>query len=266
MASNLGDHVNVQTVGICTYFAPGAPGMPDTHRVVLVNASDPSRFPQSFRDRGVGAHVATMQILETDLAGELPESRDWLPIVHRGDGYVVWKLSGISLTIGNAVATRASATDTCIPHLRLYSAEGQLPPPGPAALGTDRELTACVFDHPPSVLQGKTLPPGGAAVGVLTILTSGTPVIVARPFGSTETVSFEVGAGAGITLANIPADSSIDKDADFLLHFLTLDAVPAGAQFPLEPFVCAPLDSSNLPLHIRIGELTVPGCSNSNYP
>lgn len=267
MSSTIEHHVKVQTIGICTYFEPAAAGLREMHRVVLVNASDPSRFPQTFRDLGVDAHEATLQILAEDFASSgLPPAREWFPIIRQDDVYIVWKLSGVIVTVENAVAAPASAPDSCVPHLRLFSAEGHLPPPGPATLVADREKTACWFDYPPSALEGKTLPPGGAAIAVLTIMTSARPTIVVRPFGGGEPVFFEVRSGAEISLSNIPADDSTDKNADFLLHFLTLNALPAAPTFPHEPFVCAPLVTRNLPVNLKIDELTVAGCSNSNYP
>jgi len=265
--------VTVSSFGICTHVNPQEDS--ETHQVVLVNARSKARLHEhrQLRENDVQPHDATLEILRRDLTQDA-EARAWFPIIFANEERVVWKLDGVFLRIANGVRT-VEGTHTppaCIPHLREYCAV--LPSMRREAVETAAK-TACIFEYPSSPYTGRSHnpnrnPDGGASVGVMTIGTSAPPILGVTSFDGDE-VSFPVLSGAAITIANIPRIVKDDKDADFLLHFLALDDIPEGARYPGEQLTDAffvpctkPVSTKNLPLHL--GDITTPGCSNSNYP
>lgn len=267
--------IAVSCFGICTHIHPEMDR--ETHRVVLVNASDKKRIDAhpAMKDRGINEHDATLQILRSDLRRE-PEARPWLPIIFMDATRVVWKLDGVFLSTNGVRTVEGPRTPPeCIPHLGEYCGPLPLPAPRDEAEGLETAAdTACIFQYPSCPYVGEShnpdnRPDGGAAVGVLTIGFTALPVLHAAGFTGGE-LSIDVQPGAEITISNIPKIVTLDKDADFLLHFLALSNVPEGARYPGEdPGVpirtCSrPWSSKNPPIHI--GDVSTPGCSNSNYP
>lgn len=266
--------ITVSFFGICTHIHPELDR--ETHDVVLVNASDSKRIDAhpEMKARGVTEHHATLQILRSDLREE-PQARPWLPIIFADEVRVVWKLAGVFLRTTDGVRTveGARTLPECIPHLHHYCDELPLPRTLTEGLETIAD-TACIFRYPSSPYSGKShnpdkRPDGGAAVGVVSIGTSSLPAIHAAGFKDGELV-IPVAPGAEITVSNIPKIVKDDKDADFLLHFLALGRVPPKARYPGEnpgdPIVVCPEPVSTKNLPINIGDISTPGCSNSNYP
>jgi hypothetical protein len=255
--------VKVQFFGICTHMEPQPHATVPAHwghRVVLVNASDPKSNPDP-RIQALNAHVARLQIKSADILGGAPAT-PWFPIVFNDGETIEWGLHGVVLGIGGALRLEAgSRMGDCIPHLRDCCIK--LPSAGPATHEEDRGKTACFFDFPVAEFAGK-LHGQGASMGVLT-LHAAHPTVEVRDFGlNGASLAFPIRAGAEVSVSNIPLDSHADKEEDFLLHFLAAEQMPVGPTIPPKGFTCAePLRTYNLPRNL--GDITGPGCSNSNY-
>jgi hypothetical protein len=258
--------VKCQFFGICTHFRPES--MPNAvdwlHRVVLVNASDPEAFrSEQPRLADVGPHVARLQILAADLIGP-PPATPWFPITFYDGLTVEWKLDGVTLSIGQAIPTvgTPSGVQSCIPSLSAYCGSPQISPAGPRSYEADKSKTACFFDFGSVNVEGRGIQ-GGAAVAVIPVFSDNPTMMVKRFDG--ETISFSIRAGSHISVSNLPEDKSVDKDQDFLLHFLTVHPFPLEAGYPTDSLGCLEmLETYNVPRHL--GDGTVPGCSDSNYP
>ncbi len=262
--------VTVRFFGICTHF--GADSMPPLeppitwyHRVVLVNASDPDSYrPASPHLDDVGPHKARLQLRKDDLVGEL-QVAPWFPITYYDGVIVEWALDGVILTMAEAdPAPEPSGMASCIPSL-TKPLLGLPLVPGPRAYETNRAGTACFFDFDPVVVQPEVLK-GGAVIAAIDVSSSKAPELVVTSFDG-ATLRIPLQPGAEISVSNIPDDPKVDKDLDFILHYLAVNLFPADPWHPTEGFEnCAkPLQSKrNLPRNLPL--LTTPGCSDSNYP
>lgn len=263
--------VIAQFFGVCTHiglveFVELAEEGFGDHRVVLVNASDQARIDSipKLRQHHVNAHVARLQLKAADMLELPPPAAPWFPITYWDTVTVQWALNGVHLSIGNAVSNPTEIPMQCIPHLSHFAKP--LPALGPATTGDDPVLTACHFDFPTSEFTGRRIGLG-AAVGVLTVATIENEVptsIIVRQFGTQETITIPIREGTEISVSNNPLDGTVEKDADFLLHFLATVEVPENATFPTRPPCPEPLHTYNPPLGGP--DVTGPGCSNSTYP
>lgn len=256
----------VQFYGICTHVMTEG-----KYRVILPNAGkariDDNRVLRGFC---VQAHVARLQIRSDDVVSPSPEP---------GSEYSTWPLDGVTLSIEGAKAPEVRADRQAgdeFPHLSAYSADRvELLPQlfdAPAPTRTD-----CIFKLPADVIPIPMRTEAGddhlrPTVGVVTIATP-TPTITIRPFDGRAESSITVRPETQITVYSYPATSSADdKNADFLLHFLSMTDVPAWSWFPPAPpwkECTAVIETNNAPVPPAgdPGEkFTGPGCSNSQYP
>jgi hypothetical protein len=267
------EHVTVQFFGICTHVESGSFDPPPTdwtHRVVLVRGDHRAieTHPQ-LRIHAPEPHVATLQILTRHLVhGQPLPSTPWFRKTPDTGDVAVWTIDGALLRIANAEESKLTPiTPTpadCIPHLKDRCTS--LPRLGRAAFGGDAELTYACFDFLPAPVEGRIFGKG-ASVGVVTVDVSGDAILEIRPIaGDDEPVVVVLGPDAEITVANIPPTAGMDKEDDFLLHFLATEGIPDSATPPpaLHEPACPKLVTDNPPANIDI--LTGPGCSNSNYP
>jgi hypothetical protein len=259
------DFVRVQFFGICTHMAPQPRATEPAHwghRVVVVNASDRTRWQHVPELSNVVEHHARLQIGRQDLTAP-PVQTPWFPITAENSDYVEWKLDGVTIQLANAVSDpSAIRAGECIPHLGKHCEA--LPVAGPATFASNPDWTACYFDFPDAHFEGKSINQG-AAVGLLTVKTPIEPLLQITSFTDGQTIAFGINHGAHITISNIPEDSSGDESADFYLHFLTASEFPAGMSVPeADSPKCPDLQTYNLPR--KLGTYTGPGCSNSIYP
>lgn len=266
------EHVTVQFFGICTHIESGSFDPPPAdwaHRVVLVrgDARAIETHPQ-LRIHDLERHVATLQILTKDLVpGQPLPSKPWFEKTPGTGDVAIWTLDGVILRIANAAESKTtpiSPDETCIPHLRHRC--DHLPPLGRAAFGGDADLTYACFDFLRAPVEGRLFGQG-ASVGVVTVDVSGDSILEIRPIaGHDDPVVVVLRPNAEITVANIPPVGGMDREDDFLLHFLATECIPesATAPPPLAQSLCGKLETTNPPANIDI--LTGPGCSNSNYP
>jgi hypothetical protein len=251
--------ITIHSYGICTH----AVTEDGRRRTILTNASEQSRiddYPE-LRENGVQPHVARLTIARESFIGPVPAPA-WFQPIETGAERIEWKLDGVRIAIVNPAsqAPNAAASD-CIPHLRNIVTN---PPPPPLLRDVDEKNTACHFDYPMVQLVGENLK-GGAIFVTATVATSGPPTLRVTPFDNSEAVDLELIAGAEIALSNLPQSMGTGSDADFLLHFLTTTALPAQAVIRTsEPPCSAPVVPVLRPKHL--GDMTGPGCSNTNYP
>jgi hypothetical protein len=264
--------VFVQFFGICTHISPDAltpPASGWTHRVVLVNASRPHELPIP-RLRELEPHIATLQIVETDIldtSGESAFSR----ASGRGDIPLhIRNLHGVTMTIKNPVPRQSDTVPSgCMPSLSEYVRSERRPlQVSRHAFETNPADTACFFDFT-DVTPLVAYRLGEAAFGTLQVFTSGHPVLEITPFGSElPSVAITLRPGAHISVCNLPEVDTKDSVDDFLLHYLIVDPFPFpdDLNWPPKRFdvSCPPLNPQNGPLSIQ--EITTAGCSNSNYP
>ena len=264
--------VTVQFFGVCTHFpasalAPLGPVPPDfTHRVVLVNASDPRKLDHI--PAGVQPHVARLQLRKADLVAV--EARDWFPITFEDEETIEWHLGGVSITLGKEVIPLSAPPlpTNCIPSLSRYA--DNISGPGEMTVTADASKAACYFDFVQLMhLTGQKIEPGDAAAGLVEITSStgGTDIVVTQ-FGTGDTVTLTVKPGTPITVSNIPEEPKNETDVDFLLHFVTLAQFPADPRFPTKGEMV-----DNCPSTLKLvnpprflADITTPSCSNSLYP
>jgi hypothetical protein len=258
--------VTIRFFGICTHFE--ADSMPQKlqpldwyHRVVLVNASEPADYRRvSPHLDDVPPHKARLQIRKDDLASPVPPTL-WFPVTYEDDAIIEWALEGVSLKMANAEpAPEPKGRASCIPSLTAHILPAPNPP-GPRAYDRNSAGTACFFDFDPIVVQAELLN-GGAVIAAIDVSSSDAPAILVTSFGG-ETLTIPVRPGAEISVSNIPDDKDVDKEEDFILHYLVLAEFPSDPWYPTEPFTCAePMPPiKNRPRNLPV--LTTPGCSDS---
>jgi hypothetical protein len=268
--------VIVQFFGICTHVTTED----GSYRVILPKAGEERIAEHApLRDQGVQPHVARLQILSTDLLPGLPES--FAP--QESNGYLTWELDGVWLSIRDAAAPRHTPVipegDT-FPRLCAFTRSdvklrGELEGGGnDAAL---RDIADCIFTFPNVTPVPMRTNVGQAdlraTVGVVTVDTP-RPAIVVQRFGGSDKVLIPVKAGTQITVFSYPTSAEVvDKNADFLLHFLSMTEVPTDYDLPPEgPWkeCTTEIVTNNAPAvpgSTEVGaHFTGPGCSNSNYP
>ena len=259
--------LTVQFYGICTRF--GRDRVPPDRRgdwmqrVVLVNASEVAidRHPK-LREHGVAPHLALLQLRKVHLRGKPPHDDSWFPILYEDSSIVQWRLDGVTLHIPDAASSFPGSVSETVPRLCDYCTP-PIPELGPAAYEHERERTACFFDFPDAPVEGRIYA-DGAVVSIITVTAGDLPAIEVASFDGHPPLRIPITPDAEITVANIPATSSLDKDPDFLLHFLTLAEIPLDAGFPEKPFTGERLNPVNAPFNLH--GLSGPGCSASNYP
>lgn len=268
--------VTVQFYGICTHVTLND----GTHRVILPNAGR-ERIDQHHvlaRQR-VQPHVARLQILKTDLSS----NTEW-DAFRPDDQETVWTwtLDGVTLRINDAADVQPPAVPDggAFPSLNAYCCTPVelLPEYLRNEARATSQLAACFFDFPKVTPLARMTPDGEeqyrATVGVVAVETIERvekPVISLRTSSGVE-VLLTVEDKAEITVYSYPeraGSQSADKDADFLLHFLSATQIPARSWFPPAPpwEECREaIVTRNPPLLDARGTFTGPGCSNSNYP
>ncbi len=266
--------VTVQFYGICTHVKTDD----GRHRVILPNAGAEQI------DRH---HVLTRQRIQPHIARLQIQARDLVPGDHHPDQSVrTWILDGTTLSIDGAVAPQAPAEQYrgAFPSLNAYCCSGvklrqECRESGAQATS---DLAACFFDFPAVTPVAYRVSDDDdeegyrATVGVVTVETieNVTRPVISMKTPSGENVSISVQDGAQITVFSYPepvhGQPSADKDADFLLHFLSATKMPDGSWFPpASPWEECPkaIDTYNAPRPLAGGAMfTGPGCSNSTYP
>jgi hypothetical protein len=271
--------VVVQFYGICTHVKiPGTEPEGNTHRVILPKATQ-ERIDDTdvlWRQR-IKAHVARLQIRNEDFR-EAPSDFDGFRCVRTITSHHVWDLDGVTLSVKNAGAPeRPAVPDDAdpIPHLSAFCCDSMSLLPGYDKRNgvLVREHTACFFNFTNVTALGRKVPDGEAGLrataAVVTVATKEDPIIIA-----VNEFEIKVAPGATITISSYPLtpSQSTDKDADFLLHFLSATNVPPKSWFPPAPpwVECSTeigkINPPVIPNEEVAGVFTGPGCSNSIYP
>jgi hypothetical protein len=268
--------VVVQFYGICTHVRmEGTP-----YRVILPNAG-PAQIDGNdvLKRQRMQSHIARLQIRNEDL-----DLQDPLPpwfVRENHPTHAVWRLEGITLSIGNASAEQPATTPAsgaALPSLNAYSCS-------PVTLRQEtlldneqaqRELTDCIFALPDVAPVAMRTSEGAegrrATVATTTIATVAAPILSVQQFGTKETISLPLRDGAQITVYSYPEfpGATTDKDADFLLHFLSATEVPPRSWYPPAPpweECTTEIVTNNPPIFETANvSFTGPGCSNSQYP
>jgi hypothetical protein len=254
--------VTVQFFGICTHVTT-----PSGHRVILPKAGKAQIEEHKVLCRlGVQPHVARLQILTDDVVAHGGECI-------RDAQYSTWTLDGATLRIKDASAPQRHSAlphDDAFPHLSAYWPDVTLLPEG------DRDWD-CLFDFPNVTPIPMRMAKGKegehATVGVVKVDTpEKEPIIVVQPLVGVE-FTIQVRFGTQVTVYSYPDTPVVeDKNADFLLHFLSTTDVPDAPFPPAEPWkeCTTVIDTKNLPAPLKAdqvrGAFTGPGCSNSAYP
>lgn len=266
--------ITVQFYGICTHVT-----MPDgRYRVILPKAGEQQIAREHVLTRqGVQPHVARLQILKSDL---LSDPHNGFPPDEEDEKTWKWRLDGVTLSVNDAADPQPLVVPhvSFFPSLKAYSC-------GPVELRAacsnafaTPDLFACFFDLPrvaPVAKRTASGADGSATVGVVQVETIGSvsdAVNISLTKSPDIAVTFTVKADAQITLFSYPEVASSrqpsDKDADFLLHFLSTTEMPERSWFPPAPpwEECREeIQTTNPPFHARTF-FTGPGCSNSTYP
>jgi hypothetical protein len=272
--------VTVSFFGICTHVKVGDVN-PTTHRVILPHV-DLARIGQSpaLERQSIKPHVARLQIYKRYFEPLDESLAAWFaPEPGYRDDVSVWRLDRVALRIEGAWSDGPSGDPACIPHLRDYCCslpdlrEGYGTANGPSAPAD----AACIFDFPDVTPVGRRIPVPeeplrfGATAGIITVSAPDAPMLsVWRD--EKENGRIQLRSGARITVSSYPDETpeGVDKDADFLLHFLSMTEVPARSWFPPAPpwEQCPPgIPEDDLPVVKNpLPLFTGPGCSNSNYP
>jgi hypothetical protein len=265
--------VIVQFYGICTHVR-----MDGAYRVILPKAGrEQIAGNEVLKRQRIQSHIARLQIRteDLDLKDPLPP---WFP--REDSARAVWKLGGFTLRIRNASAEQPAtspASGDALPSLNAYSCSPVTLRPE-TLLGNEqaqRELTDCIFELPdvaPVAMRTSEGVEGRrATVAQVTIATDGAPILEVQQFGTADQpISLPLHDGSRITVYSYPEfpGDATDKDADFLLHFLSATEVPARSWYPPAPpweECSSEIDTDNRP-DVSLAKFTGPGCSNSLYP
>ncbi len=238
--------VTIQFNGICTFVSKATvPELPTPLRAVLMNAST----GLNVRGIPIGSHVATVQI------GTLSDPGPMLAL----EGCLVT----IALQSGSEPLTLTPSFEN-LPNLtKLMQPLEPLGDPSPVVvLDADPEIVAAYFDLSCGVVRADF--PLGAAT--TTVVIEGQPLVLtvaAFPNAPPPVVeTMELLPGTLVTVSNLDSAKVIGPNAaDFLVHYLTAEALPLIPQVPQD---CALFDMSaeGQPVSMHVGA----GCSNSTYP
>jgi hypothetical protein len=261
--------VAVNFFGICTHLSKNQPNAPESpiwgHRFVLPRANGTIiKQHEPLVKWGVNSHVSRLQIAASDITNTSTITNPGLtsPVLR-------WLLEGVTLTIANPANQIKNLSADDMNNLQEF-ANQPLEAPGVVATAGDPLVTCAYFDFPTGTLtvSGSVT----ATVTTLTVQTDGDPVLLATPFAAGMPVTILLRDGAQISVSNFPDADSLepDKNADFLLHYLTGSVFPSNPSFPKEPGNLVPLVTYNEPIGWRAAmnktAFAGPGCSNSNYP
>lgn len=248
----MGD-IKVTFWGICTYI--------EAHqRMVLVNAGDSAIIGGNpkLAGRGIDPHHARLHIRLEDLVSIGPLTVHSVSAI----GHIRLNLGQVTLSIANTMEPRLlDRQNQCLPHLDPL-AKGELGPPNEAT-EHGNDTMSCFFNIDSGVLAGRAASNGGAGVNILTVQTLGDPQLTITKFSGGPTMEIRLRSGASVLITNLPDldEKGADRDADFLLHYLTAGSIPTDAGAPAT-VDCPPedIDDAGAPMFVSAG------CSNSNYP
>lgn len=167
-----------------------------------------------------------------------------------GDGVTpASTLQGAHLQIANAVPGRIcyDASYLNVPGLRTHNAD-LAPLKRDVVAGTD---AAAHFDVTSGTFASEPIH-HGAWRSMLTVQTTGEPVLAITPFDGSPQQTLQLRSGSTIIVANTGDKSLRESEFDFYLHYLVTEKVPPRPYYP------PPNETGN--------DLLGPGCSNSNYP
>jgi|GEM_PF-3052641 len=252
--------ITVYFVGICTHMQWPEDGLFGEvpgfrHRVVLVNG----KAPHDILGMPIPRHLPTLRVATEDIIGVTSRG------VPAPAEVTEWQLDGTQIEVVNGVGELVydKSFECCVPHLKKLTPN--LPPPSfHVVVQAEPEKASAYFEVKSGVMRAG-LVSHGAAVSVLTIPTSeDVTKLRLTGFRGGETQDVLLRSGAQIAVSNV-ADSELDEDNDFLLHYETAEYIPSDAKVPTESAACCnPLDAPRQILgpHLNVG----PGCSNSNFP
>lgn len=268
----MSETIMVTCHGICTHSM-----LDDHHRLtILPNASDQARIDSwpLLLEKEVKVHVASLTIPTGSILSEVPD-RWWFAKEDntKEPDRTEWRLKGVQIELEEYESGGVSSSSPCIPSLQAVMHDSIVPPLLAGAAATDPVNVACLLKLPPSALIGENSKEKPAVVTSTTISTPASPTLVITRFNSTmDVVRIQLSDMTEIALSNIPQNPP-GTPADYLLHFFSTDGFPGTASLPESMVMCAPPKPSPAPrtrpmllMDLMPGDMTGPGCSNTNYP
>jgi hypothetical protein len=280
--------VTIQFVGICTHMNRNQAGVFDSlawgHRVVLVNASQPSTIsdnfflnPATLGGIQIEPHHAELQLLKDQIVSMTDTETNGFFVVPQNivlpppppppmAPAVVWSLDSVILSVANYDPGAVAPLPSEILSLAALCNDTLGPPSTAMTLNTIPTRAACFFDFFSAleILPVMT----GTAVGMsIRVETLGFPVIRVRSFlPGAVPISITLEDEAVVTLTNLPNDPLTESNADFLLHFLTAEQFPPQATYPSGVTSVPNVLTVNPPWRDPPMLYITPGCSNSTFP
>jgi hypothetical protein len=276
----------MQFAGICTHMNRDQPGIVASpawgHRVVLVNASQPSTINDNFflnpvsnsilDGTQIGPHFAEFQLLKSEIVSMTDSETNGFTVVTPDlavpppIGSVIWSLDSVILSVANYVPGFLAPPPTAIPSLNALCNFTLGPPSTAMTLNTVPTRAACFVDFF-SAYQFLPVMTGTAVGMLITVETLGLPVIRVQSFlPGAVPISITLADGATVTLTNLPADPLTESIADFLLHYLTAENFPPQATPPATVTTFPDVLTINPPWRDPEMFYITPGCSNSTFP